>query len=135
VSDKPVKGTGLEKAVAKLDAAFAALPPAARKGWALAAYRAYPMIRQYIVDVEHVIDDSAAKKLNDGIWGVLFSLVWVLPRGKEHTIEKLAKALGSHAPTINRFVQALAEACRKTPAALDGDTDDDDSKALPAAAP
>lgn len=133
------KGTGLEKAVAKLDAAFAGLPLAARQDWALAAYRAYPMIRQYIVDVENVIDDSAAKQLNEAVWGVFFSLLWLAPRGKEHLAKKIAEALATRAPTLNRFTGALAKACRDQGGALmlDGEKpdDDDDPEALPAAPP
>jgi hypothetical protein len=137
VSDKPQKGTGLEKAVAELDAAFAALPAAARQGWALAAYRAYPMIKQYIIDVENVLPDGSVKRLNEAVWRLILSLVWVIPRGKDHTARKLGEALATRAPTLNRFVERLREACNSAPAALtDGERPDErDPEALPAATP
>jgi hypothetical protein len=136
VSDaKPTKGTGLEKAVAKLDAAFAALPQERRQALGLAIYRCYPAMKQYLTDVDQLF---AGKEFGEALWSVMFSLAFILPRGKDVTIEKLAKAFGERAPVLGRFIRAVTDACTRPPIAItDGDAgvSEADSKVLPAAAP
>ncbi len=135
---KQTKGTGLEKAVAKLDAAFAGLPAERRQALGLAIYRCYPAMKQYLADVDQLF---AGKEFSDALWSVLFSLAFILPRGKDTTIEKLSKAFATRAPALGQFIKLVTEACTKPPVTLitDGDSQDGGAethpKVLPAAAP
>jgi O6-methylguanine-DNA--protein-cysteine methyltransferase len=139
VSDaKPTKGTGLEKAVAKLDAAFESLPQEKRQALALAIYRCYPAMQQYLADVD---DLFAGQQFQEAVWSVLFSLACILPRGKETTFEKLSKAFAERAPMLKRFIHAVTDACNRPPIALapnggpDGADAEATPKVLPAASP
>lgn len=127
-----MKGTGLEKAVARLDAAFAALPRTNVRGLALAIYRVWPAYRQYQRDVEGVFSDGVV----EAAWGVLMSLVFVLPRGREHVADKLGAALQTRAPNLMAFCEWIARACDPERAPMEVTlAADADPKGLPPAAP
>jgi hypothetical protein len=102
-----VKGTGLEKAVAALDTAFAALPLGNKRSFALAIYRIWPAALQYQADVQDLMPPA----IGEAAWRILAALVFVLPRGKDHATKKLAEAFNSHAPNLRRFIAAVAAAC------------------------
>jgi hypothetical protein len=117
MSETPVKGTGLEKAVGKLDTAFSNLPPERKKAVALAIYRVFPAFRQYQDDVDGLL----TRDVIEACWSLLLSLAFVLPRGKEKTMEKLGAALATRAPNLQRFVRAVAAACAQHGPQLDGE--------------
>lgn len=132
VEKKKLKGTGLEKAVEALDDAFQALPREHRQALGMAIYRVWPSMRQYQTDVDAVL----TKGIADAAFKLLLSLAFILPRGKEHTLTKLADALSSRAPNIQRFIKAVSAACSSSPAVLvGGESGEDDPQVLPAPAP
>lgn len=121
-----MRGTGLEKAIARFDAAFAALPARNVHGLALAIYRVWPAYRQYQRDVEGVFTDGVV----EAAWGILLSLIWVLPRGREHTMAKLGAALQTRAPHLLHFLEAVARACDSAGAPPLEISDGEDPKVL-----
>lgn len=132
------KGTALEKAVARLDAAFAALPQERRQALGLAIYRCYPAMKQYLTDVD---DLFGGEGISEAIWSILIAMAFILPRGKDAAIEKVARAFSTRAPVLRRFVTAVTDACTRPPIAITdggasgGSSSETDPKVLPATAP
>lgn len=109
-----MKGTALQKAVASLDAAFARLPAANKRGVALALYRVWPAIRQYEADLEGLF----SAEMVEATWNVLMAGAFSLIRGRAAFQSKFGEAIVTHAPHLQAFIGAVAKAVSTPPALM-----------------